>query len=217
MKATGSRARSPNSRGRYRDEAERATEGETARSQHGRGRAPVEDDGAGKATIARVSMATQVNGTAENHGICPESSQPNPVFQGEKVSAMEGMDGPMVRDDEQSPGMDKLGVFTRPINQMVVNGPMRFEDSGHLNQIEDSRPQKVVKQSRWSRLTRMDLGLVDLFKEGAKSILGKRSSQCIQQDMFDKGDEQVEKKAKSREGSEIFEAAGVLQHPCREQ
>ena len=92
---------------------------------------------------------------------------------------MEGMDGPMVRDDEQSPGMDKLGVFTRPINQMVVNGPMRFEDSGHLNQIEDNRPQKVVKQSRWSRLTRMDLGLVDLFKEGAKSILGKRSSQCI--------------------------------------
>ena len=159
-------------------------------------------------------MATQVNGTAENHGICPESSQPNPVFQGEKVSAMEGMDGPMVRDDEQSPGMDKLGVFTRPINQMVVNGPMRFEDSGHLNQIEDNRPQKVVKQSRWSRLTRMDLGLVDLFKEGAKSILGKRSNQCIQQDTFDKGDEQVEKKAKSREGSEIFEAAGVLQHPC---
>ena len=63
----------------------------------------------------------------------------------------------------------------------------------------------------------MDLGPVDLFKEGAKSILGKRSSQCIQQDMFDKGDEHVEKKAKSREGSEIFEAAGVLQHPCREQ
>ena len=56
----------------------------------------------------------------------------------------------------------------------------------------------------------MDLGRMDLFKEGAKSILGKRSSQCIQQDMLDKGDEQVEKKAKSREGSEILEAAGVL-------
>ena len=123
---------------------------------------------------------------------------------------MEGMDGPMVRDDDQSPSMDRLGVFPRPINQMVVNGPMpQFEDSGHLNQIEDSGPQKVVKQSRWSRLTRMDLGPMDLFKEGAKSILGKRSSQCIQQDMFDKGDEQVEKKAKSREGSEIFEAAGT--------
>ena len=111
------------------------------------------------------------------------------MFQGEKVSAIEGMDGPMVGDDDQSPGMDRLGVFTGPINQMVVNGPMpQFKDSGPLNQIEDNGPQKVVKQSKWSRLTRMDLGPVDLFKEGAKSILGKSSSQCIQQDMFDKGD-----------------------------
>ena len=76
--------------------------------------------------------------------------------------------------------MDRLGVFTRPINQMVVNGPMpQFEDSGPLNQIEDNGPQKVVKQSRWSRLTRMDLGPVNLFKEGVKSILRKRSNQYI--------------------------------------
>ena len=139
------------------------------------------------------------------------------MFQGEKVSAMEGMDGPIVGDDDQSPGMARLGVFTGPLIHMV-NGPMtQLEDSGLLNQIEDNGSQKLVKQSRWSRLTRMDLGPVDLFKEGAKSILGKRSSQCIQQDIFDKGDEQAEKKAKSKEGSEIFEAAGVLQHPCREQ
>ena len=58
---------------------------------------------------------------------------------------------------------------------------------------------------------------MDLFKEGAKSILGKRGSQCIQQEIFNKGDEQAKKKAKSKEGFEIFEAAGVLQHPCREQ
>ena len=160
--------------------------------------------------MARVSMATQVNGTAENQGSCPESSQPNSVFQGEKALAMEGMDGPMGGDDDQSPGMAGLGVFTGPLNQMV-NGPMsQFEDSGLVNQIEDNGPQRVVKQSRWSRLTRMDLGPVDLFKEGAKSILGKRSSQCIQQDIFDKGDEQAEKKAKSKEGSEIFEAAGEI-------
>ena len=59
MKATGSRARSPNSRRRYRDEAERATEGETAHSQQGRGRAPVGDDDPGRAAVAKVSMATQ--------------------------------------------------------------------------------------------------------------------------------------------------------------
>ena len=129
--------------------------------------------------MARVSMATQVDGIAKNQGICQESSQPNPVFQGEKVSVIEGMDGPMVGDDDQSPGMDRLGVFTGPINQMV-NRPMpQFEDSGPLNQIEDNGPQKVVKQSRWSRLTRMDLGPVNLFKEGVKSILRKRSNQYI--------------------------------------
>ena len=39
----------------------------------------------------------------------------------------------------------------------------------------------------------------------------------MQQNMFDKGDEQAKKKSKSRDGSESFEAVGVLQHPCREQ
>ena len=74
---------------------------------------------------------------------------------------MEGMDGPMVGDDDQSLGMDGHGAFTGPIIQMVVNGPMpQFEDSGPLNQIKDSGPQKVVKQSKWSRLTRMDLGQI---------------------------------------------------------
>ena len=52
-----------------------------------------------------------------------------------------------------------------------------------------------------------------LFKEGVKSIFGKRGSQGMQQDTFDKGNEQEEKKAKSVDGSESFEAAGVLQHP----
>ena len=180
MKATGSRARLPNSRGRYREEAERASEEETTRSQQGRSRASVEDDGAGRAAVARVSMATQVDGTAENQGSCPEFSQLNSVFQGEKASAMEGMDGPSVDNDDQSLGMAGLGVFTGPLIHMV-NGPMtQLEDSGLLNQFEDNGSQKLVKQSRWSRLTRMDLGPVDLFKEGAKSILGKRSSQCIQ-------------------------------------
>ena len=83
--------------------------------------------------MARVSMATQVDGTTENQGSCPESSQLNSVFQGENVSAMEGMDGPIVGDDDQSPSMDRLGVFTGPINQMV-NRPMpQFEDNGPLN------------------------------------------------------------------------------------
>ena len=75
----------------------------------------LKDDGAGRAAVARVSMATQVDGTAENQGSCLEFSQLNFVFQGEKASAMEGMDGPIVGDDDQSPGMAGLGVFMGPL------------------------------------------------------------------------------------------------------
>lgn len=63
----------------------------------------------------------------------------------------------------------------------------------------------------------MDFGPMDLLKEGAKSILGNRGSQGIQQDVFDKGEEQAEKKVKSGDGSQFFEAAGVSEHPCRAQ
>ena len=63
----------------------------------------------------------------------------------------------------------------------------------------------------------MDFGPVDLFKEGAKTILGKRGSQGMQLDMHDKSDEHAEKKAKGWDDSKIVEAAGVLQHPYREQ
>ena len=122
---------------------------------------------------------------------------------------MEGIDGLMSRGDDLSLSTDGLRAFTGPMNQIEVNGPM--------NQIVANGLQRVEKQSRWTRLTCMDFVPMDLFKEGAKSILGKRGSQGMQQDMFDKGDEQAEKKAKSGDGSESFEAAGVLQHPCRKQ
>ena len=42
------------------------------------------------------------------------------MFQGEKASAMEGMNGPSVGDDEQSPGMAGLGVFNGPKIQMEI-------------------------------------------------------------------------------------------------
>ena len=56
MKATGSRARSPNSRGQYQDETERVTEGEPVSSQQGSGKAPDEDDSGGGIAGGRVRM-----------------------------------------------------------------------------------------------------------------------------------------------------------------
>ena len=99
---------------------------------------------------------------------------------------MEGFEGLMSGGDDLSPSTDELRAFTGPINQIEVNGPM--------NQIAANGPQRVEKQSRWTRLTRMDFGPVHLFKEGAKSILGKRGSQGMLQEMFDKGDEHAKKK-----------------------
>ena len=81
---------------------------------------------------------------------------------------MEGVDGLMSRGDDLSLSTDRLRAFTGPMNQIEVNGPM--------NQIVANGLQRVEKQSRWTRLTRMDFGPMDLFKEGAKSILGKRGS-----------------------------------------
>ena len=107
----------------------------------------VEDDGVGRVAVARVSMATPVDGTAENQGSCREFSQLNSVFQGEKASAMEGMDGPSVGNDEQSPGMAGLGVFNGALIQMVSRPMTQLEDSGLLNQIEDNGPLNLVKQS----------------------------------------------------------------------
>ena len=81
---------------------------------------------------------------------------------------MEGMDGLMSGGDDLSPSTDGLGAFTGPMNQLEAIGPM--------NQIEANGPQREEKQSRWTRLTHMDFVPVDLFKERAKSTLGKRGS-----------------------------------------
>ena len=90
MKATGSRARSPNSRGRYREEAERASEEETTCSQQGRSRVLVEDDGAGRVAVARVSMATPVDGTAEIQGSCQNFRSSIPCFRGKRLQQWKG-------------------------------------------------------------------------------------------------------------------------------
>ena len=56
-----------------------------------------------------------------------------------------------------------------------------------------------------------------IIKEGAKSILGKRNMLVVNADkeVENKGSEG--KRGKVCEDSITNEAAGVLQHPCREQ
>ena len=64
---------------------------------------------------------------AGKHGILPESSLPNSVFQGEKfteIMELEGMAGPTCGGDDQSLSTDGLGDFIGPTNQLDTKGPM---------------------------------------------------------------------------------------------
>ena len=56
-----------------------------------------------------------------------------------------------------------------------------------------------------------------MLKEGVKSILGKRHKLAVLADGEAKDDSNNGKKVKVGEDLTVNEAAGVLQHPCREQ
>ena len=84
MKATGTRARSPSSKGRYRGEANHGTEERTVHSQQGSGRVTEADDGGSGEVFTRVCTNTHVIGTTRNYGIFLEDTLPNHEFHGEK-------------------------------------------------------------------------------------------------------------------------------------
>ena len=56
-----------------------------------------------------------------------------------------------------------------------------------------------------------------MLKEGVKSILGKRHKLAVLADGEAKDDSNNGKKVKVGEDLTVNEAAGVVQHPCREQ
>ena len=63
----------------------------------------------------------------------------------------------------------------------------------------------------------MDVGPVGRLKEGAKSILGKRNKLAVLVDREAEEDNNNGKKGKVYEDLTMTKAAGVLQHPCRDQ
>lgn len=75
----------------------------------------------------------------------------------------------------------------------------------------------IRKPSIWTRLVRMNVGLVGMLKEGDKSILGKRNNLAMVDDGEVEVDKNIKKKGKVCEDLTMTEAAGVLQHHCREQ
>ena len=82
---------------------------------------------------------------------------------------------------------------------------------------EGARLSSNKKKNTWTRLARMDVGPVEILKEGAKSILGKRNMF----EVFSIGETEDEKckgkRGKVNDELNMNEVAGELNHPCREQ
>ena len=78
-------------------------------------------------------------------------------------------------------------------------------------------PHSPKTKATWTRLRRMDIGPVELIKEGAKSVLGKRSTH--REEPSQNGDEQIEvvKRGRSNVDFNSKESAGVPMRPCRSQ
>ena len=78
-------------------------------------------------------------------------------------------------------------------------------------------PHSPKTKATWTRLRRMDIRPVELIKEGAKSVLGKRSTH--REETSQNGEEQIEvvKRGRSNVDLNSKESAGVPMHPCRSQ
>ena len=175
------------------------TEEMSANQQQVNDMAEVADDSRRVETATKVGDGKRIDENKVNIKIVLEISLVNPVNPGEKSTGKDDMDE-ITFGEIVGPSGDGLRILDGPMNK-----------SGII------RPQGLDKQHTWTRLARMDYGPVELLKEGAKSILGKRINQGQQQVSLDSIDEQAGKKVKSRDVSQSIEAAGVSEHPCQAQ
>ena len=106
-----------------------------------------------------------------------------------------------------------LGVQNSCLHEGTELAPTTHEV--HVQIIEDGVGLSNIKRpSTWTRLAWMDVGLVGILKEGAKSILGKRHKLVVLADGEVEDDSNNGKKGKVGEDLTMNEAVGVLQHPC---
>ena len=111
------------------------------------------DNGGKVEATPRVGDDERVNGNIVNLEIVREVSLINPTYPGERSTDMDGM-------DEITSGGDELRVLDGPTNESGVIGS-----------------QGLDKQHTRTKFAQTDYGLMELLKEGTKSILGKRINQ----------------------------------------
>nr|XP_023904552.1 uncharacterized protein LOC112016268 [Quercus suber] len=109
----------------------------------------------------------------------------------------------------------------------VMGSSIYVEQSSKVDDVAESMQELPVdpvggsqspkKKPTWARLRRMEIGPVELFKEGAKSVLGKRMSSSEEPSQVEVEQSVEVKRVKSGGDSNSEETAGVSMHPCRAQ
>ena len=113
-------------------------------------------------------------------------------------------------------GVVDLGVHSSSIEVGSDLAPALHKE--HVDCTEDGAGlNSNKKKNTWTRLARMEVGPVEMLKEGAKSILGKRNMLEVFSFRDTKDDKCKGKRGKVNNELNMNEAAGVLYHPCREQ
>ena len=111
--------------------------------------------------------------------------------------------------------MEGMGseVYTAPNSNVGV--VVDVDDSMHVLPVDSGCGLQSPKQkASWSRLRRMEIGPVKFFKEGAKSVLGKRNTSCEESSTIGVAQHIVVKRVKSSGDSNLDETAGVPTYPC---
>ncbi|KAK7850422.1 uncharacterized protein CFP56_000993 [Quercus suber] len=116
-------------------------------------------------------------------------------------------------------------TFTEDMGSAVA--AVQNSNKGVVVEVDDSMhglpmdlgcgPQSPKQKATWTRLKRMEIGPVEFFKEGAKSVLGKRINIDTESSAVHAEQHAVVKRVKSSGDSNSEETAGVPMHPCRTQ
>ncbi|KAK9983217.1 hypothetical protein SO802_032742 [Lithocarpus litseifolius] len=134
------------------------------------------------------------------------------------ISGERGTNNGNVGADKESRDFRDQTFDASVSNSNMVIDLVPTAQGSHVQIIEaESGSGEGKKQPKWTRLVRMDYGPIELLKEGAKSILGKRSLQPTYEEGMEDSQHCAAKRGKVEDDPTIMEAAGVLQHPCREQ
>jgi len=120
--------------------------------------------------------------------------------------------------DKEGVGLGSSNTKATLSNSNVGESLDLVEDPMHMMVAESADgPQGPKARPKWTRLTSLEYGYVELIKEGAKSILGKRMKGKEESNLDRDKQDRMVKRGKISDDSNQDETAGVPVHPCRAQ